>query len=318
MVKQLENEFEYLYKGFVEITDTKKPKQYIKNETKFYSYSHARQRFNSYGGVLKDNIVMVDVDTQEESELLYKITQDLNLKCNVLKTTDGMHFYFENTGLTSNRIKKQAAIGINIDIKLGSKNTVDPLKINGEPRKWLNSTNNIPELPKWLTIVRNPVNFKELEEGDGRNQALFNYILTLQSEGFNREEIRETIRIINKYILKDSLDDREIETILRDEAFQKPVFFKGTTLLHDKFAEYLKNEEHIIKINNILHIYNDGVYTANTTEIEKVMIKYIPGLTKSKRNEVIAYLDLIAEEKIYPVVILLYLIMAFITSKLMK
>lgn len=132
-MKQLENEFEYLYKGFVEITDTKKPKQYIKNETKFYSYSHARQRFNSYGGVLKDNIVMVDVDTQEESELLYKITQDLNLKCNVLKTTDGMHFYFENTGLTSNRIKKQAAIGINIDIKLGSKNTVDPLKINGEP-----------------------------------------------------------------------------------------------------------------------------------------------------------------------------------------
>lgn len=297
MVKQLENEFEYLYKGFVEITDTKKPKQYIKNETKFYSYEYARRRFNSYGGVLKDNIVMVDVDTQEESELLYKITQDLNLKCNVLKTTDGMHFYFENTGLTSNRIKKQAAIGINIDIKLGSKNTVDPLKINGEPRKWLNSTNNIPELPKWLTIVKNPVNFKKLQEGDGRNQALFNYILTLQSEGFNREEIRETIRIINKYILKDPLDDREIETILRDEAFQKPVFFKGTTLLHDKFAEYLKNEEHIIKINNILHIYNDGVYTANTTEIEKVMIKYIPGLTKSKRNEVIAYLDLIVEEK---------------------
>lgn len=70
------------------------------------------------------------------------------------------------------------------------------------------------------------MNFKELEEGDGRNQALFNYILTLQSEGFNREEIRETIRIINKYILKDSLDDREIETILRDEAFQKPVFLK--------------------------------------------------------------------------------------------
>ena len=37
---------------------------------------------------------------------------------------------------------------------------------------------------------------------DGRNQSLFNYILTLQSNDFSKEEARETIRIINQFVLK--------------------------------------------------------------------------------------------------------------------
>ena len=69
--------------------------------------------------------------------------------------------------------------------------------------------------------------FLDMRAGDGRNQALFNYILTLQSEDFTKEEARETIRMINRYVLEDPLSDRELETILRDEAFKKPIFFKG-------------------------------------------------------------------------------------------
>lgn len=60
--------------------------------------------------------------------------------------------------------------------------------------------------------------FLDMRAGDGRNQALFNYILTLQSEDFTKEEARETIRMINRYVLEDPLSDRELETILRDDA----------------------------------------------------------------------------------------------------
>ena len=64
-----------------------------------------------------------------------------------------------------------------------------------------------------------------METGDGRNQKLFNYILTLQANDFTKEEAKECIKIINKYILLDPLDEKELDTILRDDAFQKPVFF---------------------------------------------------------------------------------------------
>ncbi len=49
--------------------------------------------------------------------------------------------------------------------------------------------------------------------------------------------------------------------------------------MHDKFAEFVKSEEHIIKINNKLHIYVDGVYSDKYADIERALIKHIPTLT---------------------------------------
>ena len=101
--------------------------------------------------------------------------------------------------------------------------------------------------------------------------------------------------MINRYILSDPLSDRELETILRDDAFQKPVFFKGSTFLFDKFATYLKNNNHIVKINNQLHIYKDGIYVPGHAEIESQMIKHIPHLKRANRSEVLAYLEIMIE-----------------------
>ncbi len=114
---------------------------------------------------------------------------------------------------------------------------------------------------------------------------MFNYILTLQSNDLSVEEIRETIRIINHYVLKDPLPDQEIETILRDDAFKKPVFFNGTRFLFDRFAAYMKNTQHVVIINGNLHIYRDGVYLNGYRHIEAEMIRAIPDLSDAKRKK---------------------------------
>jgi putative DNA primase/helicase len=97
--------------------------------------------------------------------------------------------------------------------------------------------------------------------------------------------------------LKEPLSEKELEIILRDDAFKKPIFFKGTSFLFDKFATYIKNNNHIIKINNQLHIYKDGVYYSDFEIIETVMVKHISSLNRAKRNEVLSYLRLICENK---------------------
>ena len=130
-----------------------------------------------------------------------------------------------------------------------------------------------------------------MEAGSGRNQSLFNYILTLQSADFTVEECRETIRIINDYVLPDPLGDQEIETILRDDAFQKQVFFKGNTFLHDKFANFLKNNSHIARVGQELCVYDSGIYVRGYRRIEHEMIKHIPNLTRSRRTEVLTWLE---------------------------
>lgn len=284
-----------MFKGYIPLKG-KRPTEKVKDRKEFYELYEV-EHLQEYGGILEDDYIMIDIDDIDQSEILNKIVNDLSIKCNTLKTSRGMHFYFKNTSVTTNAIQKSSAIGLTVDVKLGCKNAVVPLKLNGKVRSY-NKVDEVDPLPKWLTVIPMVTDFNNLAEGDGRNQTFFNYILKLQTNGFTKDEIKETINLINKYVLKEPLNSDELEVILRDEAFNKPNFYNGKTLMHDKFAEFLKNEENIIKIDGILHIYKDGIYTSNLNDIEKAMIKYIPILTKSKRSEVISYLELIAPQKL--------------------
>lgn len=257
------------------------------------------QDLDEYAAILGEETILIDVDDGETSDLLFKIVQDLALKCQVYATTRGKHFYFKNPeGYVEKSWTKQTlALGIETDAKVGRNNSYAIMRFKGVDRPMLQDCpeDEIQELPKWLTPVKTNMKFLDMEAGDGRNQSLFNYILTLQSEDFTKEEARETIRLINRYVLSDPLSERELETILRDDAFKKPVFFKGSTFLFDKFATYLKNNNHIVKINGQLHIYKDGIYVPGHAEIESQMIKHIPHLKRANRSEVLAYLEIMID-----------------------
>ena len=257
------------------------------------------QDLDEYAAILGEETILIDVDDGETSDLLFKIVQDLALKCRVYATTRGKHFYFKNPeGYVEKSWTKQTlALGIETEAKVGRNNSYAIMRFKGVDRPMLQDCpeDEIQELPKWLTPVKTNMKFLDMEAGDGRNQSLFNYILTLQSEDFTKEEARETIRLINRYVLSDPLSERELETILRDDAFKKPVFFKGSTFLFDKFATYLKNNNHIVKINGQLHIYKDGIYVPGHAEIESQMIKHIPHLKRANRSEVLAYLEIMID-----------------------
>jgi putative DNA primase/helicase len=287
-----------LFKGYIPTggKDGKVPQEEYKNRTKFYNLDEV-EKLDSYGGVLQNNLIQIDVDSEEESEIIFKIIKDLDIQCSILKTDRGKHFYFINPGIDRRKQGYYTPLGIKIDIGLGLQNAVIPLKLKRKKRKFQRKCDEFQELPKWLNpLTKKPIDFTDMKEGDGRNQTLFNYILTLQSSGFGKEEIRETIKIINKYILQEPLPEREIETILRDEAFLKQSFYKKGKLQYEELAKYLRDNEKIIKINDMLHILKDNVYTSDTKQIEKVMLKYIKNSTNAIRTEVLRYLDLLCQE----------------------
>lgn len=287
-----------LYKGYVE-TKGKQSIEKLKNRTKWKTYEEVKN-LSGFGGVLADDTILIDIDDSEQSEILMNIVEDLQLDCKVLCTSRGKHFLFKNHTIARNRTHVQLAVGLTADIKVGSKLSYEVIKIDGEERfcEWdIEEGGNYQEVPKWLFPVKATAEFVDMDAGDGRNQALFNYILTLTANDFTVDETRECIRILNKFVLKEPLSDEELEVILRDEAFQKPVFFMGSTFLFDKFAVYMKNTAHVVKINGQLHIYKDGIYTNGYKEIESDMIQYIPNLKKMQRREVLDYMELIVESK---------------------
>lgn len=289
------------FKGYVETKD-KKCIEKFKGRTDFKNYEQV-QSLPEFAGILATDTILIDIDDFDESEILFKIVQDLKLKCRVYKTTRGKHFLFKNVLVESNRTHATLALGITADIKIGKRNAYSILKFKNKERPILYDeaeNEEAMELPKWLLPIKTTMDFLNMTAGDGRNQALFNYILTLQSNDFSKEEARETIKLINKYVLKEPLTDDEVDVIIRDEAFAKPVFFKGATFLFDKFAIFLKNNHHITRINNQLHLYKDGIYIAGQAEIESAMIKHIPQLNRAKRTEVMAYLDIMIRESTKP------------------
>ncbi|MCQ6288085.1 MULTISPECIES: DNA primase family protein [Bacillus cereus group] len=285
-----------MYKGYLK-GNGKHAASKFKDGTKLLSY-HTARKHDSFVGILDDNYIMVDIDDIDEAEMLLDIIEDKNIRCSVLETTNGMHFYFKGYDITANKIKWFSNIGLLCDYKLGIKNTADPLKINGETRRWLRKSNEHDPLPSWLYPYnkKNP-NLTKMTEGDGRNDKLFTYILKLQSQGMAKNDIKETISIINNYILEEPVEQNELNIILRDEAFMKESFYIKGAFQHEKFGGFLINEHHICKITNILHIYKDGVYSDKQEDIEEAMIKHIPALKRMQRQETLAYLQLKAKHK---------------------
>ena len=251
-----------------------------------------------YAGLLAEDVILIDIDEYEQSEKLMNIVEDLQLNCRVYQTTRGKHFLFYGGSIDKCGTHLKLAVGIEADIKIGNHNSISVLRYDGKDRKIIydiEPDESYCECPAWLTPVKTKTDFNTLESGDGRNQELFNYILTLQSAELSNDEIKETITLLNKYVLPDPLDESELNKILREDSFKKPVFYgKNGNFLFNRFATYIKNNFNIVKIDGQLHIYKDGVYMDGLQAIESEMIKIIPTLTARNRGEVIKYLYLIS------------------------
>ena len=290
-----------LFKGYVPTKDKKCLKKF-KNATDLKNYRQVKN-LPEFAGILAEDVILIDVDDYDQSEIMMNMVEELQLRCRVYETSRGKHFLFKNGDVESNKIHTKLACGLEADIKLGTRNSYSILKFNGKERKIIYDIFEDEEyetVPKYFTPIKTNLDFLNMEAGDGRNQSLFNYILTLQSNDFSVDEARTTIELINKFVLTDKLDDDELQTILRDDAFKKPIFFSKGKFLFDKFAVYLKNNNHIVRINNQLHIYHEGIYIEGQSEIEAAMIEHIPNLNRSKRTEITSYLDILIRKNVKP------------------
>lgn len=287
-----------LFKGYVP-TKNKKCLRKFKNAP-LLSLGEV-QDLPEYAGILAENIILVDIDDHDQSEILMTIVEDLQLDCRVYQTTRGRHFLFRN----DNKVPQchtgvKLVCGLTADIKVGLKNSYSILKFNGEDRfvEWdVEDGHDYQTLPSFLLpIKRCDIDLLNLAEGDGRNSTLYEYILKLNQLGISKDESREILKLINKYIFKTPLDESELETLSRDEAFPKDTFIGKSGFLHDQFAQYLINEKHIVRINGQLHIYKDGVYVSGVRDIESSMVSYLPQLKSNQRTETMKYIELIAKE----------------------
>ncbi|MDD3052214.1 MAG: DNA primase, partial [Candidatus Cloacimonetes bacterium] len=80
-----------------------------------------------YAGVLADEVILIDIDDMEQSEVMMNIVEDFQLNCRVYQTTRGRHFVFKNNGVDKCGTHVKLAIGLTADIKVGHKNSYEIL-----------------------------------------------------------------------------------------------------------------------------------------------------------------------------------------------
>lgn len=286
------------------ILDGKTPTHSFKDGQGTKTYDEVKD-FDNVAVIVPKGYVVLDFDTTSDAEIMLNIVEALDLKCRVMKTIRGIHCWFKSPEEDpKNFIKNRLAVGIYCDRKAGGRNAYVKIKQDGKAREWIRKVKaeDMEVVPKWLSPISAPsgkFGFKDMGEGSGRNQELFNYIVYLQTKGFNRDEIRQTVHIINDYVLAESLPDGEIATICRDEAFKPDDVIaeqiakaedKKLGFSHNNFGDQLIQEFKIIEVNGVLYVYEDGYYQADDRIIENKMIELYPGILQRQRTEVLAYI----------------------------
>ena len=286
-----------LYKGFVK---NQKGKKFSGSRNPQLLTLPEVDAFDSFSGIMYPNVVLIDADEEPHNGILQNIIKGEGLACYMTNREGGrgVHALMINSDTSLKKADKvMLACGVVVDFHPGYSLPGECLKFNGVERTPIYNEQPYQELPKYFTpLPKCNIDFANMGEGDGRNSTLYAYILSLQNAGFDEEDIKETIRIINKYVLSEPLEEKELDVILRDEAFKKQVFYEKNKFSHDKFAEHIKTQYHIKKINGQLHIYEGGVYVQGYDAIERAMVKEISCLTSNQRNEVLKYLNVVCIE----------------------
>lgn len=277
---------------FIKLNRNKTPRESL---DKSYPYHHV-EFFADLGVLVQEPFVVFDVDDNTQFLKLKEVIENLDVRCNIMKTTRGGHFWFKNDKPLTNNVKIQTPLGIEIDVRSYGKKSYTKVKQDGEMREWvgrLYDFNELDNVPYWLEPIVHDYKIVDLKSGEGRNSTLYSYIIVLNNY-MDRERVRDTFRIINEYILADKLDYKELETILRDESFDnlRPNFFEKNRFLFDRFANWMINNQAILRRDKLLYLYKDNAYRSDSSEIERVMLEAISNLNRNQRNEVLDYLRL--------------------------
>lgn len=197
----------------------------------------------------------------------------------------GVHVLMINSNMSLKKSDKvMLACGVVVDFHPGYSLPGECLRFNGVERTPIYNEQPYQELPKYFTpLPKCSIVLRIWVRVTGRNSTLYAYILSLQNAGLDEDDIKDTIRIINQYVLAEPLEEKELDVILRDEAFKKSVFFQKNKFSHDKFAEHIRTQYHVKKINGQLHIYEGGIYVPGYDAIERAMVSEISSLTSNQR-----------------------------------
>ena len=264
------------------------------NKTPKHPYNQYKQLSDvkdedNLGIIIEQPYVIVDIDDETEFEIVKKIIDRLHIHTKILKTSRGGHFWFKTALPMKNVVHQNTPLTVTVDIKCWGKNSMEFVKKNGEWREWLQEDDVVDEIPIWLRpteVIKK--HFYGMDDGDGRNDALFSTIYPLIRLGFKKEDVKQLFYLINEYMFATPLNYNEIDAMIdNNDVFQSKQynFFDGKTFLHSNFADYMIEKYKIKYYAGEIYIYDGRIYVSDEKLIKAKMVEALPNLKTSQVQE---------------------------------
>lgn len=272
--------------------------------TKILTFDEIKSTSNRIGWIIPNNYIAIDLDDKVEAAKLYNILIFYKVNFVWMVSKHGGHFIFKNNGNYSQNVKLLTSIGLTIDIRSKEKGYII-LPHNDPDRQWGTLSEKIDDLPFYLRPIKKlkmSCDLVDLAEGN-RNTELLKHFLNLKdyADELSLEEKINSVKIINKFIFKEPLDEKELmNTVLRDEMINRPSLsdnpFKPTkrsVMLESVASKFCTNNK-CICVNDSLYIYNGKYYELKTdSDIHRIIHEeYDCSLIDSDRVEILKFIKL--------------------------
>lgn len=230
--------------------------KYSGNDADIYE-SHAS--FQDAGWLLEESDYVVDIDTLPK-ETIQKLIVTFDIGTQVVWTTRGAHLYFKKPSGFKRGANRVSPLGFAYEIKHKGNTKAVTIKTDGKLRK-IENLGIREEAPFIFSSTKKHDVLLGMDEGEGRNQALFR----LRSSIGGQKDWRKILSFVNEHIFAEPLQASEFETISRE------MIIEAEKDNEYEIASWIMREVDYIRYGERFYFKHDGGYTHEEAALKKLV-----------------------------------------------
>lgn len=247
-------------------------------------------------GVLAPGVVCIIPGSSEESAIMAAILEGEKMPYVATKAGNSLHFFFgDMNGLYPHaETGLRLACGILADVKTGSTNGTDSVKLDGNLVQVIDKANggHVSDLPTCFRPVQG--NAFRVDTSDVLKASSFITACAdaLLQAGISEKEARETLRIIDEYCVGFKVPEDEFGKLIDtkpwpDQTLAMDFWDEKRRFHHDRCSRWYMERFHVLQIRGQIASWSDRRWKTGSSEVNHLLAVTIPTLKKKERDEVI-------------------------------
>lgn len=263
-----------------------------KHAAQYADIADDHNAFKDAGYVLTENDLVVDIDDLEKDKI-QKMIGLFNIKTQIVWTDRGAHLYFKKPDAFRGATRV-CPLGFEVEYKHIKNTKYITIKRDGKLRK-IENEGVREDLPSFLFSNKKLDSLLGMDDGDGRNKALFNHRMKIH-------EIKEwssILRFINNNVFATPLDEEEFQTIIRD------VKINAGKDDEPAVADFIMTKYKVVKYLGNVYFHQNGEFVTDESRLRRVVFSEVGPQKTRYVDEVIKQLEyrapLIDENKTFDI-----------------